>query len=57
MKELFKDAVLAGVAFGAGYIYSEIKAGREFNWESPNGIIKIHIPVENSEPEVTELED
>lgn len=60
MKNLVRDAMLIGIGIGLGYIYAEVKAGREIDWESPNGIIKIHFPselAEDFEPEESELKN
>ena len=43
MKKLLDTTLLLGIGFGVGFLYSEIKAGRTFKWESEDGSIKFSI--------------
>ena len=54
MKDFMKTVVIISAAFGAGYLYSEYKAGRNFEFD--NEFISFKLKA-NDEPMVDVIEE
>ena len=57
MKELVKVVGLLGTGFVCGYLYYGYKTGKDFEWESENGAIKVSINSGKVEEGLTDIAD